>query len=317
MQWNQRNIMINTSDGINAEDKQPIYRLWLTIVMKRGDVTQSNMEGYGAKADFDAINQDIIDNLVNNGYANTEILFEAVKPKGGEWPVVLDAGESAILLHEAIGHGLEADANRKELSIFSSKMNQRVASDEVTIGDSGVIENSYGAYNIDDEGNACEDTILVENGILKSYLHDRISAVHYNLSSTGSGRRQNYKFKPIPRMRVTYMKNGPHEKDELFDGIEYGIYCCSFTNGQVNIGQGDYTFYVKNGYLIEHGKITTPIKDVNLIGNGPDTLSKIDLVANDYKVDKSPGYCGKAGQWVPVSMGMPSVRVSSITVGGV
>ena len=317
MQWNQRNIMINTSDGINAEDRQPIYRLWITMVMKRGDERQSNMAGYGAKADFESITQRIIDDLVNEVYVNTEILFHSVRPKAGEWPIVLEAGEAAILLHEAIGHGLEADFNRKDLSIFSSKLNQRVASDEVTIGDSGIVRDSYGAYNIDDEGHACEDTLLVENGILRGYLHDRISADHYHLKSTGNGRRESYKHKPIPRMRVTYMKNGPHEKEELLDGIKYGIYCSTFTNGVVNIGQGDYTFYMKNGYLIEDGKLTTPIKDVNLIGNGPDTLSKIDMVANNYKCDTCPGYCGKNNQMVPVTFGMPSIRVTHITVGGV
>ena len=316
LEWEQRNIMINTSDGINAEDRQPIYRLTLVIVMKRNDVTQSNGEQIGSKAAFESIDEKLITDLVNRVYDRTEILFHAVKPKAGEWPVVLEAGESAILLHEAIGHGMEADFNRKGHSIFSTKQNQRVASDEVTIGDSGIVEDSYGAYNIDDEGNPCQDTILVENGILRSYLHDRISADYYKLSPTGNGRRQSYKYKPIPRMRVTYMKNGTHEKDELLDGIEYGIYCSSFTNGQVDIGQGDYTFYVKNGYLIEHGKLTTPIKDVNLIGNGPDTLSKIVMVANDYKLDHSGGYCGKNGQRAPVSFGMPSLRVSSITVGG-
>ena len=315
--WEQRNIMINTSDGINAEDRQPIYRLTLSIVMKRNGVTQSNGEGIGAKAEFDSITQEVIDALVDKAYAQTEILFHAVRPKAGEWPVVLEAGDSAILLHEAIGHGLEADFNRKEHSIYASKLNQRIAPDEVTIGDSGTVENSYGAYNVDDEGNPCEDTILVENGILRSYLHDRISANHYKLASTGSGRRQGYNFAPIPRMRVTYMKNGSHEKGELLDGIEYGIYCSTFANGQVNIGQGDYSFYVQNGYLIEHGKITAPIKDVNLIGNGPDTLLKIDMIANDFKYSHSGGFCGKNGQFIPVSFGMPSVRVSSLTVGGV
>ena len=317
IQWDQRNIMINTSDGINAEDRQPILRLALSMVMKRDNVTQSNWEGIGSKGEFESITQDLIDNLVDKTYLKTDNLFHAIKPKAGEWPVVLEAGDSGMMLHEAMGHGFEADYNRKGISIFSSKMNQKIASDEVTIGDSGIVDNSYAAYNIDDEGNVCEDTILIENGTLRSYMYDRISAAYYKLSSTGNGRRQSYKFKPIPRMRVTYMKNGFHEKDELFDGIEYGIYCTDFTNGQVNIGQGDYTFYVKNGYLIENGKVTTPIKDVNLIGNGPDTLSKIVMVANDFRYANKLSFCGKNDQRVPVDFGMPSVRVSSITVGGI
>ena len=314
--WEQRNIMVNTSDGINAEDRQPNYAFGVYIVINRNGVSQSNGDGYSMRDDLGSITQDLLDKVVDNAYAQTEILFHAIKPKAGEWPVVMEAGDSAILLHEAIGHGLEADFNRKDLSVFSNKLNTQISSKEVTIGDSGIVEKSYGSYNMDDEGTPCQDTVLVENGVLKSYLHDRISAAHYGIAPTGSGRRQGYQVRPIPRMRVTYMKNGTHEKAELFEGIEYGILCSTFMNGQVNIGPGDYTFYVKNGYLIEHGKLTAPIKDVNLIGNGPDTLSKITMVANDYKQAYGPGMCGKDGQFVPVSFGMPSVRVSSITVGG-
>jgi TldD protein len=309
--------MINTSDGINAEDSQPYFVLRLSVVMNRNGETQSNGDSLAEKNDFASITDEKIQRLVDTAVADTDILFSAVKPKGGEWPVVLGAGASGILLHEAIGHGLEADFNRKERSIFATKMNQKVASDEVTICDSGLIDNSRGALNVDDEGNPCQDTVLVENGILKSYLHDRISAAFYKVAPTGSGRREDYKNYPIPRMRVTYMKNGTHEKDELFADVKYGVYCTKYTNGQVLIGPGDYTFYVKNGYLIEDGKLTAPIKDINIIGNGPDTLSKITKVANDFELSHGSWTCGKDGQSVPVSLGMPSVLVSAITVGGV
>ena len=317
LSWHQRVVMINTSDGINAEDSQPYFSLRLNVVMQRNGETQSNSDAIAEKNDFESITDEKIQTMVDGAVAKTDILFSAVKPKGGEWPVVLGAGASGILLHEAIGHGLEADFNRKERSIFATKMNQRVSSDEVTIGDSGLIDNSRGALNVDDEGNACEDTILVENGVLRSYLHDRISAAFYKVKPTGSGRRESYKSYPIPRMRVTYMKSGNREKEELFADVKYGIYCTNYTNGQVMIGPGDYTFYVKNGYLIEDGKLTAPIKDVNIIGNGPDTLSKITKVANDFELSHMSWTCGKDGQSVPVSLGMPSVLVSAITVGGV
>lgn len=315
--WHQRNVMINTSDGTNAEDSVPQYMLRMSVVMKRGDVIQSNTESVCATNSFESIYGEQLDKAIDNVIARTSILFESIKPKGGEMPVVLGAGASGILLHEAIGHGLEADFNRKEASIFATKLNQSVSNAEVTIVDSGHIENSRGALNIDDEGTPSQKTVLVENGILRSYMHDKISAKHYGIASTGNGRRETYQFAPIPRMRVTYMENGTHPCEELFAGIQYGIYCEKYTNGQVLIGAGDYTFYVKNGYLIENGKLTAPIKDVNIIGNGPDTLSKITMVANDFALDNNSWTCGKSGQSAPVSLGMPSVLVSSITVGGV
>lgn len=314
--WTQRVIMINTSDGINATDSQPYYSLRLNIVMQRGEERQSNMGGLAGLGSFEDITEEKVDKIIDEAIADTSILFESVKPKGGEWPVVLGAGASGILLHEAIGHGLEADFNRKEASIFSTKLNQRIASDEVTIGDTALLKNLRGAVNVDDEGTPGQDTILVENGILRSYMHDKISAKFYGVAPTGSGRRESYKFMPVPRMRTTYLANGTHEFDELIKDVKYGIFCRKYTNGQVLIGAGDYTFYVKNGYLIEDGKITAPIKDVNIIGNGPDTLSKITMVANDQIIDDGTWTCGKSGQSIPVSLGMPSVLVSSITVGG-
>ena len=316
LSWHQRIIMINTSDGINASDSQPHFKLNLSVVMQKGNENQQNGNSIAGLGTFEDITPERVDQLINETISETAILFEAVKPKGGQWPVVLGAGGSGILLHEAIGHGLEADFNRKEESIFSTKMNQKIASDEVTIHDSGLIHKSRGAINIDDEGTPAQDTILVENGILKSYLHDRISAKFFGVNPTGSGRRESYKFAPIPRMRATYMSNGTHEFEELIKDVKYGVFCQKYLNGQVDIGPGDYTFYVKNGYLIEDGKLTAPIKDINIIGNGPDTLSKITMVANDLKIDDCGGTCGKNNQSMPVSLGMPSVLVSSITVGG-
>jgi TldD protein len=232
-------------------------------------------------------------------------------------PVVLAAGASAILLHEAIGHGLEADANRKGISIYSTLLGQKVAPDFVTVVDDGTQANARGALNVDDEGTPAERTVLIENGILRGYLHDRISAAHYGVAPTGSGRRQSFRHVPIPRMRSTCMLAGPHAKAEILAAVDHGIVAETFTNGQVAIGAGDFTFFVKNGWLIEGGKITAPIKNVNLIGNGPEVLRNVEMAADDPILDCGSWTCGKAGQGVPVSMGMPTVLVrSGITVGG-
>ena len=211
---------------------------------------------------------------------------------------------------------MEADFNRKNVSIYSDKIGKSIAQPFVNIVDDGTIEHSRGALNIDDEGNVAQRTVLVESGKLATYLHDTISAKQYKVPPTGSGRRESFRFPPMPRMRATYMLGGPHHKDEIIASVKAGIYCDNFSNGQVKIGAGDFTFYVKNGYLIEDGKLTRPIKDVNIIGNGPKALESIDMVGGDLEIDEGGWTCGKDGQRVPVSQGMPTVRVSSITVGG-
>jgi TldD protein len=244
-------------------------------------------------------------------------LFDAVKPDAGEMEVVLAAGSSGILLHEAIGHGMEADFNRKQISIFCDKIDKPVAESFVTIVDDGTNLNIRGSLNMDDEGNDTERTYMVTDGILTSYLHDRISAQHYGLRPTGNGRRESFRFSPIPRMRNTYMLPGPHKRDEIIASVKHGLYAEQFTNGAVDIGAGDFSFYVKSGWLIEDGKVTRPVKDVNIIGNGPKVLADIVMVADDLKLAEGGWTCGKGGQGVPVSQGLPTVKVSKITVGGV
>ena len=244
------------------------------------------------------------------------LLFEARRPPAGEMPVVLKAGASGILLHEAIGHGLEADFNRKGVSIYADLMDKKVAPDFVTVVDDATLDHERGALNVDDEGRIGKRTALIENGVLRSYLHDRTSARHYGVEPTGSGRRQSFRHVPMPRMRCTYMENGPHEYDELVAAVDHGIVAENFTNGQVQIGAGDFTFFVKNGWLIENGKVTAPIKNVNIIGNGPDALRDIRMAAQDTKLDTGGWTCGKEGQSVPVSQGLPSVLVGRLNVGG-
>lgn len=211
---------------------------------------------------------------------------------------------------------MEADFNRQGISVFSDMINKKVAKDFVTIVDNGTNPHVRGSINVDDEGYPSQETVLVENGVLRTFMHDRISATHYGVKPTGSGRRESFKHNPMPRMRNTYMKSGPHKYAEIIASVKHGIIADQFTNGQVNIGPGDFTFYVKSGSLIEDGKITGPIKDVNIIGNGPEVLSRVTMVADDMAMAEGGWTCGKNGQSVPVSMGMPSVLVSSITVGG-
>ncbi|MFZ2492077.1 MAG: metallopeptidase TldD-related protein [Thermoanaerobaculia bacterium] len=309
-------ILIADSTGRIVEDAQPMTSLYLACVAEQGGKRENNSVNRAARADIAYYTPERLDRMVKDVVSKTMVLFDAVQPPAGEMPVVLGAGSAGILLHEAIGHGMEADFNRKGTSIFSDKIGKPVAKPFVSIIDEGTQAGARGAINIDDEGNPAGRTMLVENGTLTTYLHDSISAKHYGVKPTGNGRRQGYEHAPIPRMRSTYMAPGPHKRDEIIASVKNGIYCDHFSNGQVNIGAGDFTFFVKNGYLIEDGKLTKPIKDVNIIGNGPKVLELIDMVADDLKIDEGGWTCGKDGQSVPVSQGLPTVRVSSITVGG-
>jgi TldD protein len=309
-------ILVADSEGRLTEDVQPMTTLYLSCVAEQDGKREQNAYNIAGRSDFSFYTPDRLERLVKQTVDRTIILFEAVQPPAGEMPVVLAAGSSGILLHEAIGHGMEADFNRKGVSIYADKIGKPVAKPFVTIVDEGTQEGARGAINVDDEGNVAGKTTLVEGGTLATYLHDTISAKHYGVKPTGNGRRESYQYAPMPRMRSTYMLPGPHKKDEIIASVKKGIYCSNFTNGQVQIGAGDFTFYVKNGYLIEDGKLTRPIKDVNIIGNGPKVLEKVDMVSDDLVIDEGGWTCGKDGQSVPVSQGMPTVRVASITVGG-
>ncbi len=312
----ERFILIATSDGVLAGDYQPMTRFNAYCVAETNGRRENNGFNLSARQDVNWFTRDKLIYLAREAVNRTISLFDAVPAPAGEMPVVLAAGSAGILLHEAIGHGMEADFNRKGISIFSDKINKKVAEPFVNIVDDGTNQNIRGSINIDDEGITGQKTFLVENGILKSYIHDRISAAHYGLKPTGNGRRESFKHPPQPRMRNTYMLNGPHTFEEIIRSTSHGIYADQFLNGQVYIGAGDFTFYVKSGYLIENGKLTQPVKDINIIGNGPEVLKKITMVANDMKLAEGGWTCGKGGQSVPVSQGMPTCKVSSITVGG-
>jgi TldD protein len=309
-------VLLADSQGRIVEDLQPMTLLYVSCLAEQNGQREQGGYNVAGRAGFEFYAPDRVDRVVREAVARTTILFEAAPPPAGEMPVVLAAGSSGILLHEAIGHGMEADFNRKNVSIYADKIGKPIAKPFVNIVDDATNENARGAINVDDEGNEAGRTQLVENGVLATYLHDSISARHYGVAPTGNGRRQGYQFAPMPRMRSTYMLPGPHKKDEIIASVKKGIYCQNFTNGQVNIGAGDFTFYVKNGYLIEDGKLTRPIKDVNIIGNGPKALEMVDMVSDDLQIDEGGWTCGKDGQSVPVSQGLPTVRVSSMTVGG-
>jgi len=309
-------ILIADSSGRIVEDIQPMTLLYLSCVAEKNGEREQNTYGVAARQDLSFYSKDRLDLMVREAVDRTMILFDAVQAPAGEMPVVLGAGASGILLHEAIGHGMEADFNRKGTSIYADKIGKKVAHPFVNIVDEGTQEGARGSINVDDEGNPAGRTNLVQDGVLTTYLHDTISAKYYGVKPTGNGRRESYQYAPLPRMRSTYMLPGPHKKEEIIASVKKGLYCSNFTNGQVQIGAGDFTFYVKNGYLIEDGKLTRPIKDVNIIGNGPKVLEQIDMVADDLTIDQGGWTCGKDGQSVPVSQGIPTVRVASITVGG-
>jgi len=308
--------LIATLDGRIITDQRPMTRLWVSVTAKKGEVVHSQGSNVAGRQGFDWYTDARLEQVAREAVDRTMVLFDARRPPAGELPVLLSAGASGILLHEAIGHGMEADFNRKGTSIYADLMGDKVAPEFVTIYDDGTLPGARGSLNVDDEGQPTERTALVEDGVLHSYLHDQISARHYGVEPTGSGRRQSFRHRIMPRMRSTYMAAGPHTRDEMIASIDKGIIAETFTNGQVQIGAGDYTFYVKNGWLVEGGKVTAPIKDINIIGNGPETLKKVTMVGDDPKLDSGGWTCGKDGQSVPVSQGMPSVLVSALTVGG-
>jgi TldD protein len=309
-------ILIADANGRLVEDLQPMTVMYVTCVAEHQGKREQNGYNVAGRSGFDFYSAERIERVVKEAVSRTVVLFDAVQAPAGEMPVVLAAGSSGILLHEAIGHGMEADFNRKGISIYADKIGKPIAKPFVSIVDDAAAQFARGAINVDDEGNPAGLTTLVDKGTLTTYLHDSISAKHYKVKPTGNGRRQSYQFAPIPRMRATYMLPGPHRRDEIIASVKKGIFCNNFTNGQVEIGAGDFTFYVKNGYMIEDGKLTRPIKDVNIIGNGPKVLEQIDMVSDDLTIDEGGWTCGKDGQGVPVSQGMPTVRVASITVGG-
>ncbi|MBQ6253619.1 MAG: TldD/PmbA family protein [Bacteroidales bacterium] len=308
-------ILMFNSLGELTFDTRPMGTIAASIVFIQDGRIENKTVSRSYRAGVEMLTDALLEELAAEAVKGVDERFAAKRPKGGRMPVVMGAGASGILLHEAMGHAFEADFNRKGQSIFSGRIGERVCREDISIVDDGTITGNRGAVNLDDEGVPGQKTFMVRDGILESYLHDRVSATHFGVSSTGNGRRESFRYAPIPRMRATYMLGGKSAKEDIIASVRKGIYVDQFSNGQVQIGEGDFTFFVKSGFLIEDGRLTMPVKDINIIGNGPQALADIVAVGNDPKVDEGAWTCGK-GQSCPVSCGIPTVLVDSLTVGG-
>ncbi len=311
-----KQVAIFTSDGRMTGDVQPLVRFNVSCLSERGEERQTARWGGGGRMGMTYFETSPPEELAREAARQAVLLQSAVEAPAGTFPVVLAAGDSGILLHEAIGHGLEADFNRKKTSNYSDRIGELVASDLCTVVDDGTIDDSRGSLNIDDEGELPAYNVLIEKGVLQAYLQDRISAKAMGTKPSGNGRRQSFKHYPMPRMTNTYMLGGEAAPAEIIGSVAKGIYCVAFSGGQVNISNGDFVFSVTEGYMIEDGKITAPIRNVNLIGNGPDVLTKVTAVGHDFQLSDGRWTCGKDGQSVPVGVGVPTLLVSGMTVGG-
>ena len=308
-------VMMYNSLGELTCDTRPMGSVTVTAVFEQGGKTENRTASRSYRMGAELIGPSLVKELAEEVVKGIDERFAATRPKGGQMPVVMGAGASGILLHEAMGHAFEADFNRKGQSIFSDKMGQQVCPKGVNVVDDGTVAFNRGSGNYDDEGVPALKTYMIRDGVLESYLHDRISASWYGVEPTGNGRRENFRYNPIPRMRATYMESGEADPKSIIADVKEGIYVDEFSNGQVKIGEGDFTFFVKSGFLLENGRLTTPVKDINIIGNGPQALADIVAVGNDLKIDNGTWTCGKE-QSVPVSCGMPTVLVSNLVVGG-
>ena len=316
LSYSVSDIVMYNSLGELTADHRPLGSLSVQVIFQQGKRTENNTVSRSLRMGAEFVSDAVLEDLVSRAVEGMDARFEARRPKGGPMSVVMGAGASGILLHEAMGHAFEADFNRKGQSIFSDRMGQRICRPGINILDDGTLPGSRGALNIDDEGVPGQKTYMVTDGVLTSYLHDRISAGFYGVAPTGNGRRESFRYNPIPRMRATYMESGADgTKEDLIASVRKGIYVDQFANGQVKIGEGDFTFFVKSGFLIERGRLTMPVKDINIIGNGPQALADIQAVAGDLKVDEGTWTCGKE-QSVAVSCGIPSVLIGNLTVGG-
>lgn len=311
-----KHVAYANSDGVYWEDSQPLFMFNTSCIAEDGKNRETGYQGGGGRIGLEYFNKRKASDIAKAAAALAVLNLSAEEAEAGVQTVVLGQGESAVLLHEAVGHGLEADFNYKKLSNYSGRVGEKVASDQCTVVDEGLFENMRGTINVDDEGNAPHSTTLIENGVLRGYMTDRISAKQLGVKATGNGRRQAYNHPPMPRMTNTYLRPGKYSADEILASVKNGIYAKGFTGGNVDITKGDFTFSCSECYKIENGKITTPLKGVTLVGNGPDVMTKVTMVGKDLKFTDGGWTCGKSGQMVPVGMGTPTVKVAEITVGG-
>lgn len=310
-------IQVLRPDGIRAADIRPLVRLNVTIMAAQGERMETGSYGTGGRVAYaEYLKPETWKKCVDEALRLALVNLESVPAPAGEMDVVLGPGWPGILLHEAIGHGLEGDFNRKKTSAFSGLLGERVASPGVTVIDDGTIADRRGSLTIDDEGTPAQKTVLIEDGILKGYMQDRMNARLMGVASTGNGRRQSYAHAPIPRMTNTFMPAGEHEPAEILGSVKKGLYATNFGGGQVDITSGKFVFTCTEAYMIEDGKIGVPVKGATLIGNGPDVLTRVSMIGNDMQLDPGVGTCGKDGQGVPCGVGQPTIRIDGLTVGG-
>tara|TARA_B100000497_G_scaffold15271_1_gene17631 strand:- start:611 stop:2035 length:1425 start_codon:yes stop_codon:yes gene_type:complete len=314
---NFQSIVIFGKEGEIYTDERPLVRLNISVIVNNGKRQESGSYGTGGRWDYTRLNsKDFYQNAAKKALKQALTNLDSIDTPAGEMTVVLASGWPGVLLHEAVGHGLEGDFNRKGTSAFSNMLGQKVADEQVTVVDNGAIPDRRGSLNIDDEGTITQETVLIENGILKGYIQDNMNARLMNDRPTGNGRRENFMYQPMPRMTNTYMTDGQYDPDEIIKSVKKGLYMVNFGGGQVDITSGKFVFSCTEGYQIENGKICSPIKGATLIGDGPKALNKIKMVGNDSSLDDGIGTCGKAGQSVPVGVGQPTLRIDEITVGG-
>jgi len=309
-------ILVAGSDGRLAADIRPLVRCSISVIVEENGKREQGGSGGGGRFDFGYFDDEILQRYAKEAVHQAVTNLHAEAAPAGQMTVVLGAGWPGILLHEAVGHGLEGDFNRKGSSTFSGRVGQRVAAKGVTVIDDGTIADRRGSLNIDDEGNTTQRTVLIEDGILKGYLQDSLNARLMGVAPTGNGRRESFAHLPIPRMTNTMMLAGEHDPQEIIKSVKKGIYAANFGGGQVDITSGKFVFSMSEAYLIEDGKVTRPIKGATLIGNGPDAMTRVSMIGNDLKLDPGVGTCGKDGQSVPVGVGQPTLRIDGLTVGG-
>jgi TldD protein len=310
-------IQILRADGERVADIRPLIRLNVSLVVQKNGRRETGSSGCGGRGLYEEwINKDRWKGQVKEALRIANTNLESIPTPAGEMPVILGPGWPGVMLHEAVGHGLEGDFNRKGTSIFSGKIGEKVTAKGVTVIDDGTIENKRGSITIDDEGTKSKKNILIEDGILRNYMQDRQNARLMKMEPTGNGRRQSYSHYPMPRMTNTFMDNGTMEPQEIINSVKKGIYAVNFAGGQVDITNGKFVFSASEAYLVENGKVKQPLKGATLIGNGPDAMSKISLIGNDLSLDDGIGTCGKDGQGVPVGVGQPTLLMGGITIGG-
>src|SRR5450631_1505711 len=315
---NLRFVLVATSEGVLTLDRQPLARLSVSaLARENGGPPQRGHAGGGGRVDLDFfLTEKPPEHFANDAAREAVAMLDAVEAPAGEMTVVLGPGWPGILLHEAVGHGLEGDFNRKGVSAFSGRMGQKVASELCTVIDDGTISSRRGSLNVDDEGHATQRNVLIENGVLRGYLQDKLSSTLLHSASTGSGRRESYAHIPMPRMTNTFMLAGESDPAEIIRSVPKGLYCVNFGGGQVDITSGNFVFSASESYLIEDGKLTRPVRNATLIGNGPEALKYVSMVGNDLRLDEGIGTCGKEGQSVPVGVGIPTIKIDKMTVGG-